>query len=195
MRHLLQDKVVTLGAANARVVDVLADAGLLCREYPGWDLALNKFFFRIGDLPEARGLPRGLRWGTLGEGDLEVVRARTSIPRTTRTLMSLANVGVFEEGTGRAVAWTFLGVDGSLTTVHTEEEWRGRGIAKAVAVRIMREHAGEIAVDGEGNAWAHADVYVGNVQSESVCRSLGGKADASILWCRIDIGRAEKLAA
>lgn len=190
MRHLLQEKVVTFGAANTAVVDVLNQAGLLCKEYPGWDLALNKFFFKVADLPETRALPEGLRWGTMREEDLAVVQARTSIPRTTRTLMSLASVGVFEE-TGKPVAWTFLGLDGSLTTLHTEEEWRGKGIAKAVAVKIMREHAGTLAVDEEGNAWAHADVYVGNVQSESVCKSLGGRAGASILWCRIDIGRAK----
>ena len=191
MRHLLQEKVVTLGAAHVSTVQVLADAGMLCREYPGWDLGLNKFFFKIGNLPEVRPLPAELCFGKLREEDLAIVQARTSIPRTTRTLLSLENVGVLEKATGRPVAWTFLGLDGSLTTLHTEEDWRGRGIAKAVAVKIMREGAEGLAVDEQGEAWGHADVYEGNVQSESVCRSLGGEADAKIVWCRIDLGRAD----
>ncbi|KAK3208263.1 hypothetical protein GRF29_77g182219 [Pseudopithomyces chartarum] len=32
MRHLLQEKVVTFGAANTAVVDVLNQAGLLCKD-------------------------------------------------------------------------------------------------------------------------------------------------------------------
>lgn len=192
MRHLLHEKVLTLGAVQKDVVQVLADAGLLCKEFPGWDLPLNKFFFRIGNLPEVRTLPEELCFGKLREEDLAIVQARTSIPRTTRTLLSLENVGVFEKATGRPVAWTFLGLDGSLTTLHTEEEWRGKGIAKAVAAKIMREGAEGLAVDEDGEAWGHADVYVDNLQSESVCRSLGGEVGASILWCRIDLGRAGK---
>jgi hypothetical protein len=78
--------------------------------------------------------------------------------------------------------------------VHTEQEYRGKGIAKAVATRIFREHAPGLAVDGEGNAWSHADVYVGNVQSESVCKSLGGKRLWNYYWVRIDLEKAGELA-
>jgi GNAT superfamily N-acetyltransferase len=127
------------------------------------------------------------------EQDIDVVKARTAIPRSTRTLLSLKSVGVFEKETDTAVAWTFLGLDGSLTTLHTEEEYRGKGIAKAVAARIMRLYAPGLAVDHEGNAWSHADVYTGNVQSEGVCRSLGGEALWKCFWVRIDLERAGTL--
>jgi GNAT superfamily N-acetyltransferase len=165
----------------------------LREEFPGVNATLNKFLFKIKDLPDVKELPEGLRWGEMREKDLPVVQARTSIPRATRTLMSLKSKGVFEEATDRAVAWTFLGLDGSLTTLHTEPEWRGKGIAKAVAARIIRECAPGLAVDDEGNAWSHADVYVGNVQSESVCRSLGGKATWKHYWVRIDLTKAGSL--
>lgn len=194
MRHLLREKVVTLGACDVRVVKVLEEAGLVCREFPGHDADLNKFCFKVSDLPSTRDLPDELRWGEMRKKDLAVVQARTSIPRSTHTLLSLASVGVFEKENDKPVGWAFMGLDGSLTTLHTEPEWRGRGIAKAVAVKLFTGNAPGLAVDGDGNAWAHADVYVGNVQSESVCRSLGGKANAKILWVRIDIGKEGSLA-
>ncbi|KAF1969037.1 hypothetical protein BU23DRAFT_558067 [Bimuria novae-zelandiae CBS 107.79] len=194
MRHLLQEHVISLGGCHVGVVQILSEAGLVCTEYAEHGTDLNKFWFRVADLPPARDLPKELYWGEMREEDLAIVQARTPIPRTTKTLLSLKSVGVFERENGRPVASTFLGLDGSLTALHTEPEWRGKGIAKAVAIRILREHAPALAVDEKGNAWAHADVYVGNVQSESVCRSLGGKAGARILWVRIDLGKAGSLA-
>lgn len=188
MRHLLIPTVVTLGACDREVVRLLAEAGILHKEFPGHEADLIKFWFRLSDLPQTQDLPEELRWGGMREQDLAIVQARTSIPRTARTLLSLNSVGVFEKATDRPVAWTFLGLDGSLTTLHTEPEWRGKGIAKTVAVKIFKAHACGFAVDEDQNAWAHADVYVGNVQSESVCRSLGGRPSARVLWVRVDIG-------
>jgi hypothetical protein len=192
MRHLLLPTVVTLGACHQDVVSVLAEAGKLRKEFPGHEADLNKFWFKVSDLPETRKLPDELHWGEMREKDLAIVQARTSIPRTTRTLLSLKSVGVFEKATDKPVAWAFLGLDGSLTTLHTEPEWRGKGIAKAVAVKVFKEHARGLAVDEEQNAWAHADVYLGNLQSEIVCRSLGGKPSVKILWVRIDIGQESR---
>jgi GNAT superfamily N-acetyltransferase len=125
---------------------------------------------------------------------LPTVQARTSIPRATRTLLSLQSKGVFESATGKAVAWTFLGLDGSLTTLHTEPEWRGKGIARSVAANIIGECAPGLAVDEQGTAWSHADVYVGNVQSENVCRRLGGRAMWQHYWVRVDLSKAGALA-
>jgi hypothetical protein len=194
MRHLLSPKVVTLGACQDSVLQVLQEAGVICNELPGPDAELNKFLFKHSDLPVTKELPVGLRWGEMQERNIDLVKSRTSIPRTTRTLMSLKSVGVFEEATDTPVAWTFLGLDGSLVALHTEEAWRGKGIAKAVAAKLMRQYAPGIAVDDAGNAWSHADVYVGNVQSESVCRSLGGNALWKCFWLRIDLERAGSLA-
>ncbi|CAG5173127.1 uncharacterized protein ALTATR162_LOCUS7581 [Alternaria atra] len=194
MRHLLMPKVVTLGACHSNVVQILREAGVLRDELPGPDAELNKFLFKLSDLPETRELPKGLRWGEVREQDIDLVKARTSIPRTTKTLMSLKSVGVFEEESDTAVAWTFLGLDGSLVTLHTEEVHRGKGIAKAVAAKLFRQHAPGLAIDDDGNAWSHADVYMGNAQSESVCRSLGGKALWKCFWVRIDLEKAGGLA-
>ncbi|KAF2013277.1 hypothetical protein BU24DRAFT_424282 [Aaosphaeria arxii CBS 175.79] len=194
MRHLLMGPVVTLGACHKKVVRLCHEYGLVRPEFPGKDAELNKFIFNIGDLPQMRDLPKGLRWGEIREKDIPTVQSRTSIPRTTRTLLSLKSVGVFVEETDLPVAWTFLGLDGSLTTLHTEPEYRGMGLAKAVAAKIIREYAPELAVDEQGKAWSHADVYIGNVQSEAVCKSLGGRAAWNMFWIRIDFAKAGNLA-
>lgn len=193
MRHLLSPSVITLGACHEQVVQICRDYGLVRKEFPGEDAILNKFLFKIGDLPHTRELPGGLQWGEMRRQDIDIVRARTNIPRPTETLLSLNSVGVFDTATDRAVAWTFLGLDGSLTTLHTEEDYRGKGIAKAVAARTISKYAPGSAVDSDGNAWSHADVYVGNVQSESVCRSLGGQPLWRHFWVRIDLGKAGTL--
>jgi hypothetical protein len=194
MRHLLWPGVVTLGACHSSLVSICRSAGILRTEFPGANAVLEKFLFKLEDLPPVKPLPEGLRWGTMRAADLPTVQARTSIPRATRTLLSLASRGVFEETTDRAIAWTFLGLDGSLTTLHTEAEWRGRGIAKSVAAGIIEECAPGLAVDEQGTAWSHADVYVGNKQSESVCRSLGGRPMWQHYWVRIDLSKAGALA-
>jgi hypothetical protein len=194
MRHLLLPKVVLIGACHEQILQICREEGLVRHEFPGANLELSKFVFKLSNLPATRELPKGLRWGKLREQDMATVKARTSIPRSTKTLLSLENVGVFEEEGNKPVAWTFLGIDGSLTTLHTELEHRGKGLAKAVAAKIMREYAPGLAVDDQGNAWSHADVYAGNTQSESVCRSLGGEALWKDYWVRIDLDRVESVA-
>ncbi|OAL07278.1 hypothetical protein IQ06DRAFT_372278 [Phaeosphaeriaceae sp. SRC1lsM3a] len=194
MRHLLLSKVILVGACHEQIAQIMREAKLVRRDMPGADLTLNKFLFKLSDLPRTKDLPKGLRWGQIREGDIEIVKARTSIPRTKDTLLSLKSVGVFDEESDRPIAWTFQGLDGSLTTLHTEPDHRGKGIAKAVAAKICREHAPGLAVDNEGNAWSHADVYMGNVQSEGVCKSLGGQALWKDYWIRINLEGAGSLA-
>jgi hypothetical protein len=194
MRHLLLPKVVLVGSCHDQVVQIMRDTGLVRLEMPGAHSELNKFVFKLSALPLTGELPEGLRWGRMREQDIETVKARTDIPRSTNTLLTLQSVGVFEEESDKPVAWTFLGLDGSLTTLHTEPEHRGKRLAKAVAAKIMHECAPGLAVDDAGNAWAHADVYVGNIPSESVCRSLGGKDVWKDYWVRIDLEKAGKLA-
>ncbi|PSN62959.1 hypothetical protein BS50DRAFT_576802 [Corynespora cassiicola Philippines] len=193
MRHLLMPTVVTLGACHEQLVAICAENGLIRQEFPGPDARLNKFLFKIADLPQTRVLPDGLRWGQVRDQDIALVQSRTQIPRSKRTLLTLKSVGVFDERCDMLVGWAFLGLDGSLTALHTEPEQRGKGLAKAMASKIIREHAPGLAVDAQGDAWSHADVYIGNVQSEAVCKSLGGKPMWQIYWVRIDVGRAGAL--
>ncbi|PVI03731.1 acetyltransferas-like protein [Periconia macrospinosa] len=190
--HLLVPHVVTLGAVHHQVVEICEDIGIVRDDFPGRGAKLNKFFFNTSDLPLERELPPGLRWGDMRAEDNPIVLASTSIPRVESTLLSLKSLGIFNEETDKPVSWAFLGLDGSLTTLTTDPKYRGKGLAKALVTKLLRNHASKLAVDDKGNAWAHADVYEGNKQSESVCRSLGGNAGAKIFWVRIDLKGARQ---
>jgi GNAT superfamily N-acetyltransferase len=194
MRHLLIPSVLSLGACHHQIVEILLEVGLVREEFPGHEAQLYKWLFKISDLPQTRELPDGLRWGRVREADIPIVQSRTAIPRSTKTLMSLESIGVFDNTTDEIAAWAFLGLDGSLTTLHTEPRYRGKGIAKAIAAKIFRDFAPGLAVDYAGTAWAHADVYTGNLQSEAVCRSLGGEPLWKHFWVRIDLGKGGRLA-
>ncbi len=79
---------------------------------------------------------------------------------------------------GTLVAWAFLSLDGTMSTLHCEEPYRGRGIAKAVACKVMRDHNGVFGDDG----WCASDIHLGNVQSRGVCESIGGKYGWRVSW-------------
>jgi RimJ/RimL family protein N-acetyltransferase len=63
-----------------------------------------------------------------------------------------------------------------------QEEYRGRGLAKAVASRLLREKV----LGGDG--LASADVSVDNIQSRAVCKSLGGIPSWSV-YCKFESKR------
>lgn len=98
------------------------------------------------------GLPDGYLFDALcGEkGEFRLVISKTDIPRTEESLARLGCVGIrylgppsktiVEEGgeKGKLVAWAFLGVDGSLTSLYVEPEHRGRGLAKAASGRLLK---------------------------------------------------------
>ncbi len=79
---------------------------------------------------------------------------------------------------GTPVAWAFIHMDGTLSTLHCEEPYRRRGIARAVAVKVIRDHNGTYGDDG----WCHADVHIDNTQSQQVCRSIGAKIGWRTCW-------------
>ena len=62
---------------------------------------------------------------------------------------------------------------------YQQEEYRGRGLAKAVASKLFRENVTDFAQDG----LAHADVGFENLQSQGVCKSLNGTVGWSV-YCK-----------
>lgn len=75
-------------------------------------------------------------------------------------------------------------------TLHVEEPYRGKGLAKTLARRLMRDHLKDYGDDG----WGAADVFVSNMKSQAVCKSLGGTLSWIVSWyvvyCR---GRRKEL--
>ncbi|PSR81699.1 hypothetical protein BD289DRAFT_484282 [Coniella lustricola] len=149
----------------------------------------DQWLFRIDALPvlpaellalqTERCVKAGLHWADVRREDVPLIASRTKIPKVADLLMSEPSVGV-RDGEGMLVAWAFMDIAGTLSTLHVEEPFRGQGIAKAIATTILREHT-----FGD-DSWGSAEVHVDNVQSQGVCRSLGGKKGLQICWSAIN---------
>lgn len=186
--------LLKIGALHERSVAALKARGCVRLDLPGAEFPYVKYLIPRGQAGERDALDeglksRGLRWGELSDEDLALVRSRTAIPRTTRTLRSLPAAALFPASPDGAapVAWAFLGKDGSLCSLHVEPEHRGCGLAKAVAKKLFREGWGLFGdeLDGLG----HADVAAGNLSSKAVCLSLGGVEGWGVYWIRVALSK------
>ncbi|PNS20183.1 hypothetical protein CAC42_5633 [Sphaceloma murrayae] len=143
-------------------------------------------------------LPDGLKWGRLRKGDYALLRSRTGIYRQDRTLEMLPSVAIYPVGDAediRPIGWTLLGVDASLTTLHVEPQYRGKGLAKKLARKVWTEHLNwyvqKFIEDGKmvTEKLAHADVATWNKASNGVCKSLGGYTEWGDYWFRADLDK------
>lgn len=148
---------------------------------------------------EAKGnLPPGCSFSGIQREELARVVASTKIPRSEATLARLGGVCVRDAG-GRVVGWGFLGVDGSLSSLFTEEGYRGQGLAKAVAGALVEGLGGmgERPVKmgyrgiGDGEGWAHSDIDADNKGSAAVARAIGGRVGWECRWISVDLGKVK----
>ncbi|KAI0841964.1 hypothetical protein F5Y06DRAFT_164955 [Hypoxylon sp. FL0890] len=147
----------------------------------------DKWMFRLDDLPEVRSpLEPDMKWQGFRREDIPLMLSRTNIKRTERTIVLLRSMAVYRGDGATPVAWALLGPDSSLSGLHCEEEYRGKGFAKAVAIKIFREHLKDY--DGDGRCWA--DVAPDNPKSQAVCKSLGGKVAWAVSWSQIDLNKS-----
>ncbi|KAM5341596.1 hypothetical protein ACJ41O_014627 [Fusarium nematophilum] len=154
------------------------------RVVPRATVAYDKWLFQYQDIPEnGGGLPEGMHWGTASQDDCRVVISRTDIPRTVKTLAEWPSLTIkLDDGT--PISWAFLSFDGSLASLHCEEPYRRRGLAKALAAKLFREKSLEFAEDG----WCAADVAPDNPGSRGMCKRLNGKPYWRISWVLLYVG-------
>jgi ribosomal protein S18 acetylase RimI-like enzyme len=144
----------------------------------------------------ARDLPNGFVHGKVDARDYSLVRSRTAIPRQDRTLRKLPSVAIYPAHTQSTapIAWGFLGLDASLTTLHVEPEYRGLGLAKSLSLWLflhdMETYWKHNPPHITSDRYAHADVATDNNSSQGVCKSLGGKWHFLVYWVRVDVGKA-----
>ncbi|KAI1341597.1 hypothetical protein F5Y15DRAFT_361826 [Xylariaceae sp. FL0016] len=156
-------ETVLVGSLSERTRGMLVRAGMV---FPYAEV-YDKWVFRVEDLPDvASPLREGMRWDVVRRGDIGLVLGRTHIQRKERTVKLLRSTAIYLED-GTPIAWSFLGPDSSLSSLHCEEPFRGKGLAKAVAVKLLRDHLKDY--DDEGYGWA--DVAPDNPQSQGVCKS------------------------
>ena len=184
--HTTDPNVMLWGAVHESTVHMIDRLGLITRKFKAGLVPNYTFIWNVDSMAPVKDLSLRLHWGELTKENFALVRSRTQIPRQDRTLAVLPNLGIFTDS-GQLVSWAFIGLDASLTSLHVEEEWRGKGLAKALTTKLFREKMHmfwEHGMDG----LAHGQVMVGNKESEGMCRSLGGKSDWEVYWLRVDLG-------
>ena len=136
---------------------------------------------------ERRPLPTGFSIvSPVPEDKMDVVLGTATIPRQLPTMLMLPSIGVLDEQ-GTLAAWSYIGIDGGIITLHVLPDYRQRGMATLVAVELLERLArGSFATMGfdESSGWVHADVKAGNSASEGVMRSLAGEIgwESSYVW-------------
>ncbi|KAI1021968.1 hypothetical protein LB504_007249 [Fusarium proliferatum] len=168
---------IFIGSLNNAVREVALASGLRFGPTPTYEY--EKFIFRIDKLPlpHKLELPSDMVWGSGTVRDCELVKARTSMPRSVKLLLTLPSLFIkLKDGT--PVAWAFLAVDGSLCSVHCEEPFRRRGLAKAVSSELLRTKTSAFS----GDNFAAADVAPDNASSQAMCKSLNGRVHWAGSW-------------
>jgi ribosomal protein S18 acetylase RimI-like enzyme len=199
VERALRGEVILFGALHESCVQIIREASpesVIPSPVPGIDLGYMKYLFRPSTLPAPRELPKGLRWGSVRPQDFSRVRSRTSIPRQDATLALLPSLAIFREGEvdGAPIAWGFRGPDSSLTSLHTEPEYRGQGLAKMLVGKLYRDGSYsslDACIQLEEtkdirDEYFHADVAIDNQSSRAVCRGLGGTEGWIVHWIRLN---------
>jgi hypothetical protein len=188
--HIKSPATMLWGAVHATTTAHLQALGVLATNLLPV-MPNHTFVFPIAALPKPNPLPPTLRWGKLQNQHFPLVRSRTEIARQDFTLSRLPNLAIFpvEPADAAPVAWAFVGLDGSLTTLHTEASHRRMGLAMALTAKLFREEMGFFWEEGVEKL-ALGNVAVGNEASASMCRQLGGEDIGEVFWVRVDL-RAE----
>lgn len=185
--HLTNPATMLWGAVHATTTAHLQALGVVATNLLPV-MPNHTFVFPISALPEPVSLPPTLRWGKLQKQHFPLVRSRTEIARQDFTLARLPNLAIFpvEPADAAPVAWAFVGLDGSLTTLHTEASHRRMGLAMTLTAKLFREEMGFFWEEGVEKL-ALGNVAVGNEASASMCRRLGGEDIGEVFWVRVDL--------
>ncbi|KAK3671245.1 hypothetical protein LTR78_008880 [Recurvomyces mirabilis] len=200
--HTTNKNITLWGAIHTQTAHLLQTLGVVPPEFKAGAVANHTFIFDVASMPTPPDLPKDLYWGTLSPTHFPLVRSRTPIPRQEKTMAVLPNLAIFpiqpsspskaspeHDPVPRPIAWAFIGLDGSLTTLHVEPSYRNRGLAKALTTKLFRENMSGFWEGGaEETKWALGYVAVGNEASSGMCRSLGGRSEWECYWVRVDLG-------
>jgi GNAT superfamily N-acetyltransferase len=138
-------------------------------------------------------LPPDYRFGPMPYQYLQMVLDRTSIPRGLDTMASFFSIGLFYNQDPSPIGWGFLGKDASLTSLHTEPEHRGKGLAVLLSKELFRQQNEHFRTLGDEETaqtevlWAHADVSENNMASRKVMEKIGGKVEWQTCWIEVEL--------
>lgn len=150
------------------------------------DAPYLKYIFPSTSFSESVTLPPRYGFCNLQRSHLDTVISRTEIPRSIPTLLNMYSSGIVHDSHPDPIAWGFLGFDGSLSTLHTEPEHRGKGLGVQMSRRLFQDQG---AVFSAATNWAHADVSEDNEQSRRVMEKIGGKVMWENCWVEVELAR------
>jgi hypothetical protein len=111
----------------------------------------------------------------------------------------LPSRAIFYEDEPDPVAWGFVGIDASLTTLHTEHEHRRKNLAVSLAKELLRIQAAQFKTPGckggedqradSRSSWGHADVSEDNTGSQRVMAKAGGWLMWRNCWVEVELER------
>ncbi|KAH7013196.1 hypothetical protein EDB80DRAFT_709472 [Ilyonectria destructans] len=181
---LAHSNAVLIGTLNSSVRAILERTG---RVIPRTSGLYDKWLFRFEDIPDNQSpLPDGMHWATATLDDCKVAISRSDIPRTAESLSQMPNLMIkLQDGT--PISWAFLSPDGSLASLHCEEPYRRRGLAKTLAAKLFRERTYDYGEDG----WCSADVSPDNDGSRGMCMRLNGKPYWTLSWVLLVVRETE----
>ncbi|OAQ98747.1 hypothetical protein LLEC1_05164 [Akanthomyces lecanii] len=171
---------VVLGSLHSRIRGLWEKTGRISPRPTG---LYDKWIFDVSKVPQLdESLPEGMVWGSGTSEDCQVVASRTDIPRPVEYLIQMPSLFI-KLGDGTPISWAFLDTVGSLISVHCEEPYRNRGLARKISSKILREK-----VDWFGpGGLSSADVAPDNVASRAMCKSLNGYSTYSVSWVMLDL--------
>ncbi|QIW95344.1 hypothetical protein AMS68_000862 [Peltaster fructicola] len=188
MAHAEDGNIMLCGSIQERTYSLLKKINVLNPRFAHIEVPFLTYLFDNDHLPAVSPLPPDLQWGELLPEHMELVNSRTNIRRQPKTMESVPSVGVFAYGSRMPVAWGFIGVDGSLSTLHVEPKDRGRGVAKMLTHKLLTERMPAF-FEGGASRYGHGHVAHENKASRRLCESVGGKAQWSVHWVRVDLSR------
>nr|OQO30562.1 hypothetical protein B0A51_01188 [Rachicladosporium sp. CCFEE 5018] len=191
--HASNPNIMLWGSIHARTIPYLQTLNVLSGESSTTVVPNHMFIFDVLTMTTPLNLPSSVRWGKLSKEHFALVRSRTQIPRQDRTLAALPNLGLFPTSgsvheQSSPVAWAFVGLDASLTTLHVEPAYRRMGLAQKLTTKLFRDEMGLFFADGMEKL-AQGYVIVGNEASKGMCESLGGMAEWTVYWVRVNLGK------
>ncbi|KUL88330.1 hypothetical protein ZTR_05043 [Talaromyces verruculosus] len=137
---------------------------------------------QVKDTLASRKLPQGYELGKVPADQIELVTGTSKVKRQPATLLENHNAAILYTSPGNTarkelVAWAYLSIDQSLTTLYVLPSHRGKGLAKIVAGAVIQDLCDGL-VGGEKEIqsdWCFAQVAADNAESQGVCRSLSAR--------------------
>lgn len=136
----------------------------------------------VKEMLASRRLPHGYELGKVPADEIELVTSTSKVKRQPATLLENHNAAILytdpdSPSKMELVAWAYLSIDQSLTTLYVLPNHRGKGLAKTVAGAVIRDLCDGLVGEEKSiqSDWCFAQVAADNVESQGVCRSLGAR--------------------